>query len=270
MANFNPHRWYHLYTNENKTSAFLGTGLSGNRSGSTFFDEWNATARNQNWQFFLIKDTYYVLRSRAGGENAFLGTFYSKKEQTPGNTRPRMINGTLSDDSIYWKITPWRDGTFYLSNKANGTDYHLARKEDNLVAMDSNITLKSDGQRWSFEPGDNIEPGAFSTPSVSMGCEKCCVDSKQQANQYAVTRRSYDERCTRVYRRTRVCRRTRAIRWNANRYKSGYWGVNRRRSAYCASHTRHVFLAAEKTRSSLTGGEVNRSRLAWLCWRREI
>lgn len=168
MANFDPAVWYHLYVNENNESSLIGTNLydNNNLAGSVFFQPANLTRGRQRWQIYAINDTWVVLRSREGGPDGFLGTMKSDNEETPGGTRPHMIRGNVSDDSIYWKVSPWGDGTFFLSNKANKTDWHLNKKGDGILAMDSNTTLPQNGQRWSFDPITDIQMAKFSTVDV--------------------------------------------------------------------------------------------------------
>ncbi|KAF2686252.1 hypothetical protein K458DRAFT_441817 [Lentithecium fluviatile CBS 122367] len=166
MANFNTSQWYHLYVNQNKDNAFIGTNLfkDNGTSGSVFYEPTNTTEGRQRWQLYPMNDTYYVLRSKEGGPDAFLGAMFSEDEKTPGQTRARMIRGDLSDDSVYWQISPWGDGTFFLTNKKNGTDWHLGRKlKDGLIAMDSNTTSMPNGQRWSFQDVAAIKTTVFST-----------------------------------------------------------------------------------------------------------
>lgn len=169
MANFDSSQWYHLYVNNNKSNAFIGTTLytANGTAGAVFYKPANLTESDQRWQIYAINQTFYVLRSKEGGPDAFLGTAFSENETTPGQTRAHMIRGNVSDDSIYWKVTPWGDGTFFLTNKENGTSWHLGRKaSDGLAAMDSNITAPQNGQRWSFETIQDIKNDRFSTVNV--------------------------------------------------------------------------------------------------------
>jgi hypothetical protein len=124
----------------------------------------------QKWQIFAIDETYYVLRSKEGRVDAFLGTMYSEDETTPGNTSVRMVRGNVSDDSVFWQISLWGDGTFHMTNKRNGTEWNLTRKipGNGLVAM-SNTTSRPVGQQWSFEPIAEIQNDVFSTVNVSTG-----------------------------------------------------------------------------------------------------
>jgi len=128
------------------------------------FDRYNAT---QRWQWYGINSTTYVLRCEVSGPDAFLGTTYSPSEETPGKTRAVMVKGSVTDDSIYWTFSPWEDGTFFMTNKKNGTDWHLEKRYSGSIALSSNVTAPQDGQRWSFEPIEAINNVNYSTISVS-------------------------------------------------------------------------------------------------------
>ena len=99
-----------------------------------------------------------------------MGTSYSEQEDTPGKIVPWMIRGNVSDDSVYWQVGTWKDGTFFLSNKANTTDYHLTRKPNSLTAMTSNISESDDlpGQHFSLQAISAIDDEKFSTVAVSV------------------------------------------------------------------------------------------------------
>jgi hypothetical protein len=268
MANFNTREWYHLYVNQNASNALIGAGLNGH-SGPVFGELKDLASGRQRWQIFPINETYYVLRTKEGGPNAFLGTFFTEEEDTPGKTRPRMIRGNESDDSIFWRITPWGDGTFFMSNKQNKTDWHLARKRNALYAMDSNITSKPNGQRWSFDDNTEIKIDGFSTVDVSIGQRSAVSSTRERLINPVVTGYPSEYECTGC---TLICHADGpililTIRWNVNGNESGDWSIDWRRGSHCASRLRPVVLAAAaKTRSTLTGREVNRTGLAWFDW----
>jgi hypothetical protein len=79
-----------------------------------------------------------------------------------------MRNATLGDDSILWQISPWEDGTFYMTNAANGTDWHLMVKPGSLMAMSSNITELQKGQSFSFNATGTINDARFSGVNVRL------------------------------------------------------------------------------------------------------
>jgi len=46
-------------------------------------------------------------------------------ENEPGGTTPGMRNYTISDDGMFWKISPWENGYSYFTNMANGTGWNM-------------------------------------------------------------------------------------------------------------------------------------------------
>lgn len=169
MANFNSSVWYQLYINEDATQTFWGSELFKNHtSGSVYFRKNDTKAPENKWQLYGINDTTYVLRSSKGGADGFLGTMFSPDEDHPGRTRPRMVRNNVSDDSIFWHVSPWGDGTFYMTNDANKTEWRL-RKLGAKTVMDSNISDPQPGQRWSFQAMYDapIVDASFSTVDVS-------------------------------------------------------------------------------------------------------
>jgi hypothetical protein len=96
-----------------------------------------------------------------------LGTGLDTDESTPGKTIPRMANYTFSDDSMFWQISPWGDGTFFFTNAANGSAWHLSVKGNSRMAMSSNITTPQDSQRFSFAQLDTVDDARYSSVIVS-------------------------------------------------------------------------------------------------------
>ncbi|KAH7125507.1 hypothetical protein B0J11DRAFT_308006 [Dendryphion nanum] len=165
MANFNSSEWHHLYVNGKDGEAMWGTNLYKNSErGAVYFNTTDLNRKINRWQLFGVNPTTYVLRTQEGGSNAYLGTKSETKEDTPGRTQALMIRGDLADDSIYWTIQPWGDGTFYLYNIANRTSWHL-NKDSGSATMSSNITAPQNGQRFSLKP---IKGAIVSEPSFSI------------------------------------------------------------------------------------------------------
>ena len=77
-----------------------------------------------------------------------------------------MLNVTNSDASMFWAVSPWGDGTFYLTNAGNGTDWHLNNIQNGLLSMSSNITAPQNAQRFSFDKQGLINDIAFSSVSL--------------------------------------------------------------------------------------------------------
>ncbi|KAF1961903.1 hypothetical protein CC80DRAFT_436314 [Byssothecium circinans] len=167
MANFNPNRWYHVFPNQDPKTGLVGTSLFKDKvAGSVFYSGANVTRREQQWQFYPIDSEYYVLRTSEGGPEGFLGATISANETSPGHTRARMTRGNVLDDSVYWKIEPWKDGTFFMWNKRNESSWHLG-KNASTVFMDSNITAPRNGQRLSFSAIKEINAKQFSTVNLN-------------------------------------------------------------------------------------------------------
>jgi hypothetical protein len=169
MANFNSSFWYHLYVNTDKTRSLACSNLYAN-NGTTGAVLYNGVAKQnatQRWQWYGVNSTTYVLRCEEAGPDAFLGTKFGKHENTPGQTQGLMVRNNISDDSAYWTVSPWGDGTFFLTNGANGTDWHLEKRGSGSIAMSSNITEPRNGQRWSFEAIEEIGDAKYSTIEVS-------------------------------------------------------------------------------------------------------
>ena len=89
-----------------------------------------------------------------------------KEEETLGNTRLLTMNYTISTNSMFWQITPWGDGTFDMTNAENGTAWHMNRKPDGLVNMNSNMTAPQLGQKWSFTQLEKIDNSLYSSVLV--------------------------------------------------------------------------------------------------------
>lgn len=77
-----------------------------------------------------------------------------------------MRNSTLSDDSMFWNIILWGDGTFFFTNAASGTAWHLDVKPNSIMVMSSNITAPQDRQRFTFNQLRIIDDESFSSVVV--------------------------------------------------------------------------------------------------------
>ena len=170
MANFNKNLWYQIYLNESKTDTLVGTPFyDQDGNGAAFAGVFNASDLQQFWQIYAVDSDYYILRTRKAGPDAFLGVTLGTDDVK--TTVVIMTPGRGSDDSVYWKITPWGDGTFYMSNKKNKTEWHLARLDPSsaILVMDSNVTGRQEMQRWSFESlKENIDNPNYSTIAVCL------------------------------------------------------------------------------------------------------
>ena len=115
MADFNSSFWYHLYVNLNDTIALTGTNLyiRNGTMGDLKFSTWNRENSAQLWQFYNVSDTAFTLRCKSCGVDAYLSTKLQPKEESLGNTQALMMRADVSDDSVFWSVAPWNDGTFY-------------------------------------------------------------------------------------------------------------------------------------------------------------
>ena len=168
MANLDPNQWYQVTVKSGTGVSMGGSSLFDHGLGTVYFIDTNTTLPTERWQFFPYNSTTYTIRCQDTGPDGYLGTAYSANETTPGQTRPEMMNYTLTDSSMYWQITPWGDGTFYLINLANGTAWHLEVNPDTLMAMNSNFTKPQDGGSFSFTKLAPINNSAYSTINVDL------------------------------------------------------------------------------------------------------
>lgn len=146
----------------------MATPLFDHNRGSVFFQFTNTSLTEHQWQIFPFNSSVYVMRTRGSGPLAFMSAQAALNETTPGHTIPSLRHYTITDDSRYWQISPWGDGTFYLTNLANGTAWHLTNKPTSLMAMSSNITAPQDGQRFTFNALGAINDGKYSTVAVCV------------------------------------------------------------------------------------------------------
>jgi hypothetical protein len=170
--------WYTLYPASNTSVALHGSNLTNGAAGATYFapvKSSGAELLQQQWQFYQHNDSY-VLRTKGSGPNTYLvaGTPNgSAPIDIAGNTVPSMRGAETVDNSMFWQITSWKDGNFYFTNGANGTDWHLQLRPANnagisLLAMSSNITGSQPQQEFKWkQQGTKIDDQNFSTIDVS-------------------------------------------------------------------------------------------------------
>jgi hypothetical protein len=165
MANFDNNHWYQMVTKTSNTLSFASSNLSKN-SGSAFFQITNTTRPSQRWQIFSAPNSTYVFRSQEGGPKGYLtahGNPVDKSTVNSGNTIPTLTGYTLADDSMYWSIQPWGDGSFWMENQANGSDWHLEKETTGLMTMSSNLTEPQHGQSFLFKQLEPINDVKYST-----------------------------------------------------------------------------------------------------------
>jgi hypothetical protein len=169
MANFDTSSWYQITRESGDVQSMDGTPLfNAGLNGTVFFHITNTNSTEQQWQIFPYNSSYYVLRTHASGENGYLGAAYSVNETTPGQTVPVLRNVSVSDSSMLWSIQPFNDGTFFMTNAANGSDWHLNVKSNSLMAMSSNLTAPQAGQHFEFTKLKEINNPKFSSISVCI------------------------------------------------------------------------------------------------------
>jgi hypothetical protein len=132
MANFDHNQWYQIYLEVDPGVSIKADVLAQTGAGvgqSAIYAYYTDTASpSQQWQLFAFNSSYHVIRNRNTGPTGYLGTFAQSSQATIGGSTPNMRNYTLSDNSMFWQIQPWADGTSYLTNAANGTGWHLTYK----------------------------------------------------------------------------------------------------------------------------------------------
>lgn len=169
--NFDDNQWYHVYVGGDKDNSFVGTALvfgdplledttKHNTTTGAVFKSTNQIENDegtQKWQIVPVDSDYYVFRTWAGGVHGYLSTnFAENRSNLTSRTLGRMVRDNVSDASVYWKITSWKDGTFQLTNKRNGTDWLMEiggehDEDDGTEAhMSSNFT-KIPRRQFSFE-----------------------------------------------------------------------------------------------------------------------
>ncbi|EPE36514.1 hypothetical protein GLAREA_08677 [Glarea lozoyensis ATCC 20868] len=172
MSNFDTNRWYQIYLLDNTVQSLAGTILyNQGRSGAVFIQDTNLTSGGQQWQIFPFNETYHVLRTKDSGPTGYLHASFSVDETTPGLTVPDMRDAEIQDDSMFWQIDPWGDGTFFMTNANNGSDWHLNVKDTGLMSLSSNVTQPQGGQQFNFGRLDAIDDVKYSSvilpPSAS-------------------------------------------------------------------------------------------------------
>jgi hypothetical protein len=123
---------------------------------------------NPFWQFLPSSNGSYQIRNKEDIRQ--LTACYEATESAPGNTQPCM-KGTTNDTSQEWNISPWADGTFRLTNVANGTGYNMDHHPGIGVYMSASVVDDpvEPGQHLEIKSLGNIDDGAYSTafPKVS-------------------------------------------------------------------------------------------------------
>lgn len=168
--NFDSDTWYQVNVTKFPEFSFLGTSLYNHdgTTGAVFYEATNTSKPGQKWQFYPFNSSAYLLRCQDGGPDAYLAVAVGTPEtKTSGRTIAIMASYTILEDSMFWQIQPWGDGTYYFTNLANGTDWHLNVLDTGLLAMDSNIMSTQVGEHYTFTSLSTIGDSRFSTVSMS-------------------------------------------------------------------------------------------------------
>lgn len=172
--NFDDNTWYQVNVTKFSGFSLLGTSLfKDGLTGAVFYKETNTSLRGQSWQFYPYNSSVYLLRCKDAGPNGYLaaaaGSSDGAQASITGNTVPILANYNVTDDSMFWQIDPWGDGTYYFSNLANGTNWRLNVLDTALMAMDSNITSEQAGEHFTFRSLGTIGDDRYSTINVRLG-----------------------------------------------------------------------------------------------------
>jgi hypothetical protein len=175
MANFDSSSWYSVTIKANgldsPVTSLATSDTTNNGTGSVFFQVTDTSKANQRWQLFNAKDDSYILRSGNSGPWGYMVAVASNAKSSnanSGNTVPAAWNyANITDDSMYWTIKPWGDGSFYMQNSANGSDWHLQLESNGLMTMSSNITGAQKGQQFVFKTLGKITNKEYGTVNVS-------------------------------------------------------------------------------------------------------
>ncbi|CAN9324655.1 unnamed protein product [Alternaria alternata] len=164
-----PNLWYSMFIDPSHTQSMVGTALyngDGSR-GAVFIKTRNDTDTEQRWQLRKFNSTVWTLRSQGSGPNSYLSAKYSDDEQQKGKSFVYMARSDIADASAYWTIASWGDGTWYLTNLANKTDYHLTLTPNlGHIVMSSNITAPQKGQKWNFSEIAAIDDERYSSVNL--------------------------------------------------------------------------------------------------------
>lgn len=171
--NLDDNAWYQVNVTRFTGLSLRGTSLyNDGNTGAVFYQNTNTSIPGQSWQFYPYNSSVYLLRCKNGGPNAYLavaaGTGNSDSSTVTGNTVPILANYNVTDDSMFWQVAPWGDGTYHFSNLANGSDWRLNVLGNALMAMDSNITSAQSGEHFTFTSMSTIGDSQYSTVNVRL------------------------------------------------------------------------------------------------------
>ncbi|KAK7517254.1 uncharacterized protein IWZ02DRAFT_492555 [Phyllosticta citriasiana] len=180
--NFNTNRWYQILPS-NDSLALSGTATwEGEGYGSVITHDQNRTDYEQQWQIYSFSSTLVVLRTRASGPDNYLRVQGADWYGDGPIPKPRMSNASTPDLSMFWSMGKWADGSFYLWNAENGTNYHLNTTLTSWghTEMISLNPQPKEGQSFSFKELGEINNQTFSTintpPSIALATPATSTD----------------------------------------------------------------------------------------------
>lgn len=191
--NYDTNVWYQVNVTEYPGYSFAGNTLTDHdgTTGGAVLVTTDTTDDAQSWQFYPYNSSTYLLRSKASGHDSYLavtvegGGSTDPAKNTPGDTVPEMAWYNITDASMLWEVTPWGDGTYYLSNMANGSSWRLNALDDQRhLVLDSNVTSAQAGEHFTFSSLSTIGSSLYSTYNVSLTSSydtflDCPTDSPQ-------------------------------------------------------------------------------------------
>jgi len=163
MATFDSNAWYAV--SEHRVDN-VSEPLNGNLQGSG--DTLNVFAKNsQDWQLQPVDDVSgrYLLRTNTKGPTMQLSSCY-KADEIHRNKTGVCLLGATSDDAQKWDITNWGDGTFKMTNVANGSGFVVDVHPGAALFMNDQIDTSSvvqPAQHWIFSSDKPVNDGAYST-----------------------------------------------------------------------------------------------------------
>jgi hypothetical protein len=165
-AAFGSNKWYYIALDGDRKNGVLGgmSLIAGGKKGATLLETIDSNNDEQKWQFYATDFGVCVLRSKAGYSTSLMGVQYNK---TTDETQACMWRADSSTQTVFWYFTPSRkSGTYFFSNKANGTTKRLDVKDSITRMMEVN-TDPNERQQFSFVPIEAINDQFFSTLNVS-------------------------------------------------------------------------------------------------------
>lgn len=166
MANFDSDTWYRITTSDLSSRQSFGCGGE-NAAGAVFMQTTNLENNIQQWQILASTEDTFIFRNHFNGPSAVLGVFCANTTNCENDTPAAMRLGEISDpiSSQKWNLAPANDGSFFMTNQANGTGlFFKVRDNSNLVWMREG--LPSSG--WAFSSISRINNGRFSTSSTQV------------------------------------------------------------------------------------------------------